>query len=65
MVTRADELDGDDMGQSIIKPKYTVADFFTKNNRNLWLLAVTLLSLAMCGFVMFFPDEKKRAGAKA
>ncbi len=65
MVTRGDELEGEAMGESIIKPRYTVADFFTKNNKNLWLLAVTLLSLALCGFVMFFPDEKKRAGAKA
>ena len=65
MVTRGDELEGEALGESIIKPRYTVADFFTKNTKNLWLLAVTLLSLALCGFVMFFPDEKKRAGAKA
>ena len=45
---------------TVIMPKNRFYAFFSPENRSMWILMVTVLSLALCAVVMFMPDDKKR-----
>ncbi len=44
----------------IIRPLSGSASFFSRNSRNLWVLLITLMSLMLCGFILFLPEDQRR-----